>query len=62
LLLDKKLAKELGENGRKRALKSYSFAGMLDKLETIYNEYSFIQKLLNSGVVSRTVCFRRRPA
>lgn len=40
LLLDKKLAKELGENGRRLALKSYSFAGMLDKLETIYNEYS----------------------
>lgn len=40
LCFDKKFARDLGENGRGLALKSYSFKNMLDKLETIYNEYS----------------------
>jgi glycosyltransferase involved in cell wall biosynthesis len=38
LLRDKKLSKQLGENGRRLAMKSYSFDGMLDKLETLYKE------------------------
>ena len=36
LLLDKKLAKELGENGMNLARTSYSFKLMLDKLEDLY--------------------------
>ncbi|MCK5427450.1 MAG: glycosyltransferase family 4 protein, partial [Thermodesulfovibrionia bacterium] len=38
LLRDKELSKQLGENGRRLAIKSYSFDGMLDKLETLYKE------------------------
>jgi len=36
LLLDKKLTKELGENGMNLAKRSYSFKLMLDKLEDLY--------------------------
>jgi glycosyltransferase involved in cell wall biosynthesis len=39
LINDSARLKEMGEKGRSLVLKSYSFTGMIERLETLYNEY-----------------------
>jgi glycosyltransferase involved in cell wall biosynthesis len=38
ILSDKKLAKKLGENGRKEAIKTYSIKVVAKKLAEVYNK------------------------